>query len=100
MIITIDINEITGGSVVISLPSESFTFRWDIIKKLDTKVDTENKTVYTSYEARFNVANGQASSRSVATFIQDMNTNSLHIAVNNPSTRTTNWYHNLIKITN
>jgi hypothetical protein len=100
MIVTIDINDITGGYVIVSWPSEDFTYKWDIIKKLDTSVNTENKTVFTSYEARFNVANVQGTTRVVVVLIQDMKDESFHIAVNNPDAGTTNWYHNLIKIKN
>ena len=97
MIIIIDINDYTGGSITVSWPNEDFTFKWDILKKLNTSVDSENKTVITYYEARFNIANGRSSKRSVAYIIQDLNDNSLHIAVNNPDAGTTNWYHNLTK---
>lgn len=99
MIITIDINDITGGYILVSWPSENATYKWDIIKKLDTSVNTEIKTVFTYYEARFNLANVQANYRVVAIIIQDMKDNSLNIAFHNPAGVTTNWYNNLIKIT-
>lgn len=100
MIVTIDINDVTGGYVIISWPSENGTLRWDIIKKLETTVDTEKKTVYTYYEARWNVGNVSGGPRVIAYFIQDMNNNTFHIAFNNVASGTTNWYHNLTKFTN
>ena len=100
MIVTIDINDVTGGYVIISWPSENSTLKWDIIKKLNTSVDTEKKTVYTYYEARWNVGNVSGDKRVIASFIQDMNNNTFHIAFNNVSVGTTNWYHNLTRITN
>lgn len=99
MIVTIDINDITGGYVIISWPSENTTLKWDIIKKLDTTVNTEKKTVYTYYEARWNVGNVSGGPKIIAYFIQDMNDNTFHIAFDNPSVGVTNWYHNLTKIT-
>lgn len=96
-IVTIDINDITGGYVLISWPD--ITLKWDIIKKLDTSIDTENKTAFTYYEARFNLANIQANSRSVVIIVQDMKDNSLNIAIHNPSVDNTTWYYKLNKIT-
>jgi len=98
MIITIDINDYTGGFVLVSWPSENATYKWDILHKLDTTVDSEKKAAYTQYDARFSLANVQATKKSIVVIIQDMNDNSLHIAVNNPDIGTTNWYHNLTKI--
>lgn len=99
MIVTIDINDVTGGYVIVSWPSENTTLKWDIIKKLDTKVDAEKKSVYTYYEARWNVGNVSGGPRIIASFIQDMQSDSFHIAFNALSSGTTNWYHYLTKIT-
>ncbi len=96
-IVTIDINDITGGYVLISWPD--IALKWDIIKKIDTSIDTENKTAFTYYEARFNLANVQANSGSIVTIVQDMKDSSLNIAIHNPSVENTTWYYKLNKIT-
>lgn len=99
MIITVDINDYTGGFVLVSWPSENTSYKWDILRKIDTTVKSEAKGVYTQYEARFSVANVQSTVRSVVVLIQDMKDDSFHIAVDNPESGTTNWYHNLKKVT-
>ena len=98
MIVTIDINDITGGYLLVSWPSENFTYKWGILGKIDTTVESETKTVYTQYDARFNLANVQGTKKVVVVLIQDLGKEHFHIAVTNPDLGTTNWYHNLTKV--
>jgi hypothetical protein len=99
MIITVDVNDYTGGFVLISCPSLDVSYKYDILKKLGTKVNSETKSVYTFYEARFNVANVQAPITFVVGFIQDPNKNSFHITVDNTDGGIVTLYQNLTKIT-
>ena len=100
MVVTIEINDTTGGYIIISWPIENTTLKWDIIKKLDTTVDTRKKAVYTYYDARWNLANVSGGRRIIAYFIQDMNNYSFHIGFSAVDIGTTNWYLNLTRMTN
>jgi len=69
MIITVDINDYTGGFVLVSWPSENTSYKWDILRKINTTVKSEAKGVYTQYEARFNVANVQGTKKVIVVLI-------------------------------
>jgi hypothetical protein len=99
MIITIDVIDYTGGFVLISCPSEEISYKYDILQKLGAKVNSENESVYTFYEARFNIANVQAPATFVVVFIQETGESSLDIAVENTDKGITTLYQNLTKIT-
>lgn len=98
MIVTIEINEYTGGSVLVTWVDDNTILKWVIIRKIETTIN-EQGTKFSNYDARFAFENVQASKQSIVSLIQDSQNNSLHVAVYNPDTKTTNWYHNLTKIT-
>ena len=97
MLVTVQIDDITGGFVLISWQGEA-QYKWDIIKKLDTRVKAEDKTVYTYYDSRFNVANVQTTVAWIVVLVQDMKNNTFHIAATNEAAGTTNWFHDLTKV--
>lgn len=99
MIITVDVNDYTGGFVLISCPSEDISYKYDILKKLGTKVNSEHRSIFTFYEARFNLANVQAPVTFVVVFIQETGESSFDIAVENTDKEITTLYQNLTKIT-
>lgn len=99
MLVTIQINEITGGFVLVSSQEGGDALKWDILKKIDTRVKAEDKVVFTYYDSRWNLSNIQTESVWVIVVVQDMKNNSLHIAATNLKAGTTNWFQNLTKIT-
>jgi hypothetical protein len=95
VIVTIEINEITGGSIIVNYLNDNTIYKWIILNKIDVNINDQGSK-YTSYEARFSYENVQANKRTLAVIIQDPN--SLHLVFYNPEVNTGNWYHNLTKI--
>lgn len=97
MIITIEVNEITGGSILVTWLDDNTIYKWIVIRKFETYVN-EQGSVFNGYYARFSFENVEANKQSIVSIIQDPKTNSLHLAISDPDTKTTNWYHYLTKI--
>lgn len=95
VIVTIEINEVTGGSIIVNYLNDNTIYKWIILHKIDVTIN-EQGSKYVSYEARFSFENVQASKRTLAVIIQDPN--SIHLVLYNPESNTGNWYHNLTKI--
>jgi hypothetical protein len=51
-IITIEINKITGGSVIVNYLEDNTIYKWIILQKIDVEINDQG-TKFTSYEARF-----------------------------------------------
>jgi hypothetical protein len=98
MIITIDINDYTGGFVLVNSPSEDVSYKWDILEKLESRTNSKTNSVYTFYDARFSAANVRATSKAVVILIKEIGTGALHLGVDNPEAGTTLLYQNLAKI--
>jgi hypothetical protein len=99
MIITVNVNDYTGGFILVSCPSEDISYKYDILQKLDTKINNERNSIYNIYDGRFNVENVQAPTKMIVFLIQDKGKNSFDVAVNNPDSGTITLYQNLNKIT-
>jgi hypothetical protein len=98
MIITIDIHDFSGSFVLVTWPDQDISYRWDILGKLETRTNNETNFVYTFYDARFNVANAQATSQTLVVLAKGISSNIFDIIIENPEAGTTLLYHNLTKI--
>ena len=96
MTITIEINDFTGGSVIIT-HSDNFVIKYIILGKIQVTVN-ENGVKFTNYDARFNYENVQAQKQSIVSLVQDPRTNSFHLGVYNSGVETVTWYNDLTKI--
>ena len=96
-IITIEINDITGGSVLVTWLDDNTIYKWVVRSKLETTVN-EQGVIFTSYDARFSFENVQGDFQSIVILVQDPKNNSLHFAVFVPVAKTTTWYYNLTKV--
>lgn len=96
MIIIIEINDITGGSVIVTY-SDDFIIKYIILSLRNVTIN-EKGVKFTNYYARFSFENVQAQQQFIVSIVQDPRTNSLHLGAYNPGGETTTWYNDLTKI--
>ena len=86
VLVTIEINDITGVSIIVNYLNDNTIYKWIILNKIDVDINKGSK--FTTYEARFSYENVQAKKRTLAVIIQDAD--SLHLVLHNTEALTAN----------
>lgn len=98
MIITIDINDVLGGSISINNVSHDLNFRYDILAKDLSDVDKKERTITKTYKAVMNMNNVQVGGMELIGIIENMDNDNINFWVYHEKSKSYNQYMNLKKI--
>ena len=97
-IITVDINDVLGGSISINNISANFNFRYDVGPKFETLVNKNNRTITTTYKGKMSQLNISIGDEVLVGIVESMDNNDLKVWVYTKKYDAFNQYFHLTKI--